>query len=40
MDICIISKWEVVLGAPDRGNILCLMHDTHLCPLDVQMPDN
>ena len=25
-DRCIISKWEVVLGAPYRVNILCLMH--------------
>ena len=24
----IISKWEVVLGAPDKVNIPCLMHDT------------
>ena len=24
-------KWELVLGAPDRVNIPCLMHDTRLC---------
>ena len=24
-------KWEVVLDAPDRVNIPCLMHDTRLC---------
>ena len=28
MDRCRISKWEVVLGALDRVNIPCLMHDT------------
>ena len=28
MDKMLISKWEVVLGAPDRVNIPCLMHDT------------
>ena len=26
---CKTSEWEVVLGAPDRVNIPCLMHDTH-----------
>ena len=25
------SKWEVVLDAPDRVNIPCLMHDTLRC---------
>ena len=30
-------KWEVVLGAPDRVNIPCLMNDTRLCQLDVTM---
>ena len=29
--------WEVVLDAPDRVNIPCLMHDTRLCQLDVKM---
>ena len=27
IDKMLISKWEVVLGAPDRVNIPCLMHD-------------
>ena len=31
------SKWEVVLGAPDKVNITCLMHDTRLRQLDVKM---
>ena len=35
MDSCKI--FEVVLGAPYRENIPCLMHDTHLCQLDVKM---
>ena len=26
----------MVLGAPDRVNIPCLMHDTRLCHLDVK----
>ena len=30
----------VVLGAPDRVNIPCLMHDTRLCQLDVKMTNN
>ena len=30
----------MVLGAPDRVNIPCLMHDTRLCQLDVQMTNN
>ena len=34
------SKWEVVLGAPDRVNIPCLMHDTRLCQIDVKMTNN
>ena len=28
---------EVVLGAPDRVNIPCPMHDTRLCQLDAKM---
>ena len=40
MDRCKISKWEVALGAPDRVNIPCLMHDTRLCQLDVKMRIN
>ena len=37
----IISNiWEVLLGAPDRVNIPCLMHDTCLCQLDVKMTNN
>ena len=35
-----IPIWEVVLGAPDRVNIPCLMHDTRLCQLDVKMTNN
>ena len=27
MDRCKISEWEVVLGAPDRVNILCLKNN-------------
>ena len=37
MDICKISKREVVLGAPDRVNIPCLTHDTCLCQIDLIM---
>ena len=33
-------KGEVVLGAPDRVNIPCNMHDTHLCQFDVKMTNN
>ena len=33
----IYPKWEVVLGAPDRVKIPCLMHDTRLCKQDVKM---
>ena len=40
MDRCKISKWEVVLGAPNRVKIHCLMHDTCLCQLDVKMTIN
>ena len=28
---CQMSEWEVILDAPDRVNIPCLMHNTHLC---------
>ena len=28
------------LGAPDRVNIPCLIHDTRLCQLDVKMTRN
>ena len=35
MDRCKISEWEVVLGAPDIVNISCLMHDTHLCQIEM-----
>ena len=38
--LTLISKWEVVLGAPDRVNIPCLMHDTRLCQLDVKMTND
>ena len=40
MDRYKISKWEVVLGAPDIVNIPCLMYDTHLCQLDVKLTIN
>ena len=30
----------MVLGAPDRVNIPCLLHDTHLCQLDVKITNN
>ena len=40
MDRCKIYKWEVVLGAPDRVNTPCLMHDTRLCQLYVKMTIN
>ena len=40
MDKMLISKWEVVLGAPERVNIPCLMHDTRLCQYDVKMTNN
>ena len=40
MDRLKLSKWEVVLGAPDRVNIPCLFHDTRLCQLDVKMTNN
>ena len=31
---------DVVLGAPDRVNIPCPMHDTRLCQIDVKMTNN
>ena len=34
------SKYEVVLGAPDRVNIPCLMHNTRLCQTDVKMTND
>ena len=37
MGRCKIYEWEMVLGAPDRVNIPCLMHDTHLCQIDFKM---
>ena len=33
-------KWEVELGAQDRVNILCLMHDTRFCQLDVKVTND
>ena len=39
MDRCKLSKWEVVLGAPDRVNIPCLVHDTRLCQINVKITD-
>ena len=42
MDRCRIFKLEVVLvvGAPDKLNIPCLMHDTRLCHKHVKMTNN
>ena len=37
MGRCKIFEWEVVLGASDRVNIPCLMHDTCFCQIDVKM---
>ena len=37
---CKYPKWEVVLCAPDRVNIPCLVHDTRLRQLDVKMTNN
>ena len=38
MDRCKISEWEVVPGAPNRENILCLMHDPcSLCKTDTNV---
>ena len=28
------------IGAPDRVNIICHMHGTRLCQLDVKMTNN
>ena len=30
----------VVMGAPDWVDILCLVHDTQLCQLNVKMSHN
>ena len=35
-----ISKLEVVLGAPDRVNIPCLMHDTRICLIYIALTNN
>ena len=35
-----LSKWEMELGASDRVNTPCLMHDTLLRHIDVKMTDN
>ena len=40
MDRFKLSKWEVVLCAPDRKNTPCLMGDTRLCQLDIKMTNN
>ena len=34
MDKIQLSKWEVTLGATDRANITCPMHDTHTSQID------
>ena len=31
----IVVKCGVALGAPDRVNMPCFMHDTHLCQNDI-----
>ena len=40
MDGCRISVKEVVMGALDRANTPCLMRDTCLCQLDVNITYN
>ena len=40
MDRYGISIWEVVLSAPDRVTIPCIMYDTRLCQMDVKMTNN
>ena len=37
---CTYPKWEVVLAAPHRVNIPCIMHDTRLCQIDVKITNN
>ena len=37
IDKCKISESEVVLGAPDRVNIPCPMHDSLPCQFDVKI---
>ena len=37
MDRFKLSKWKVVLGAQDRVNIPCFMHDTRICQSDFKM---
>ena len=39
-DVNIQNEKHLVLDAPDRVNIPCLIYDTHLCQLDVEMIDN
>ena len=40
MDRCKISKCDMVIGAPDRVNIPCLMHDTGLCQINGKLTNN
>ena len=40
MDRCYISELEVVVGAQDRVNIPCLMHDTRLSQTGVKITNN
>ena len=40
MDKMLLSKWEQVLGDPDRVNITCLMQNTRLSQLNVKMTNN
>ena len=40
MDRCKISDREVVIDAPDRVNIPCLLHDYHRCEIGVKMTNN
>ena len=40
MDRCKISKEELVLGAQERINIICPMHDNRLCQFDAKISNN
>ena len=40
MDDVLYPKWEVVLGALDRVNKPCPMHDILLCQFDVRITNN
>ena len=40
MDRYRYPKGEVLIGAADRENISCFMHDTRFCRIDVKMTYN